>query len=82
MCGRSKYMRDWSNVWGECMRGGSGLCMKGLGTQGMGRYIKLFGVEDRRVRCLMGGGSTWRHGGSVLEEKEAGHEGSRVPFCK
>lgn len=43
--------------------------------------MKLFGVEDRRVGCLIGRGSMWRHRGSVMEEKEAGSEGPRVS-CK
>lgn len=68
-------------VWGRCMREGLG-CVEGQGAQGMGKYMKLFGVEDRRFGCLMSRGSMWRHRGSVVEEKEAGSEGSRVSFCE
>lgn len=52
--------------------------MERLGAWGVGRYMKLFGVEDRRVGCLMGTGGTWRHRDFLIQEKEAGNEGSGV----
>ena len=69
-------------VWGGCMREGLGLSTEGLGARGMGRYMKLVRVEDRRVGCWMGRGSMRRHRGSVMEEKEAGSEGPRISFSE